>query len=194
MANKNSRTTATYLEWDKMMTLIKKLEKDEEYKFMLLISIGSFFGIRISDILRLKWDDILDNEILELNEVKTGKYRKISIAVDLQEIISKAFNELSPKSSNQLIFLNKYGKKAFTVQYVNWRFKQIAKKYHLEIDFKSHCLRKTFGRKVYSMHNNEYSLLLLSELFSHKSVAVTRRYLGLRDEELQSVYDKLSMF
>lgn len=194
MAIKNSKTTATYLEWDKMMTLIKKLEKDDEYKFMLLISLGSFFGIRISDILKLKWSDLLDKEEIELLEKKTGKYRKIKAATDLQSIITKAHKELKPKRDNQLIFLNKYGTQAFTVQYVNWKLKRIAKKYELGIDFKSHVLRKTFGRKVYSMHKNEHALLLLSELFSHKSIAVTKRYLGLREEELQSVYDKLSIY
>jgi len=194
MSKKNSRTTATYLEWEKMMSLIKRLEKDEEYKFMLLISIGSFFGIRISDILRLKWDDILNKEEFELTEKKTNKYRKIRIAPDLQKIIVKAYRELKPQSNNQLIFLNKYGTQAFTVQYVNWRFKQIGKKYKLGIDFKSHVMRKSFGRKVYSMHKNEHSLLLLGSLFSHKSIGITKLYLGLRDEELQSVYDDLSMF
>lgn len=194
MAIKNSKTTATYLEWDKMMTLIKKLEKDDEYKFMLLISIGSFFGIRISDILELKWNDIFNKEEIELSEKKTGKYRKIRVANDLQEIIKKAYQEIKPKRDNQLVFLNKYGTQSFTVQYVNWKMKKIAKKYELGIDFKSHVLRKTFGRKVYSMHKNEHALLLLSELFSHKSIAVTKRYLGLREEELQSVYDKLSIY
>lgn len=194
MSAKNSRTTATYLEWEKMMSLIKRLEKDREYKFMLLISIGSFFGIRISDILRLKFSDILNKEEFELTEKKTKKYRKIGIAPDLQKIIVKCHRELKPKNNNQLIFLNKYGTQAFTVQYVNWRFKKIAQKYNLGIDFKSHVMRKTFGRKVYSIHQNEHSLLLLGEIFCHKSLAVTKRYLAIREEELLNVYVELSMF
>lgn len=194
MSLKGTKTTATYLEWDKAMMLIKKLEKDQEYKFALLFSIGVFFGIRISDILRIRWSMILDKDELELIEKKTGKHRKIRIAPDLKELISQWYIELQPKNSDDLIFLNKYGKKAFTVQYVNWRFKQIGKDYNLGIELKSHVMRKTFGRKIYSMHENEHSLMLLSEIFSHKSIAVTRRYLGIRSEELQSVYDKLSMF
>ena len=35
-----AKRTTTYLEWDKVVLLIKKLEKDESYKFMLLISLG----------------------------------------------------------------------------------------------------------------------------------------------------------
>ena len=44
-----AKRTTTYLEWDKVVLLIKKLEKDENYKFMLLISLGTFLGLRISD-------------------------------------------------------------------------------------------------------------------------------------------------
>jgi len=194
MSKKGTRTTATYLEWDKMMTLIQKMEKNEDYKFMLLISIGSFFGIRISDILELKWSDLLLKEEVELTEKKTKKYRKVRVAVDLQKIIVKCHKKLKPKRDDQLIFLNKYEKKAFTVQYVNWKFKKIAKKYNLDIEFKSHVLRKTFGRKVYSMNKNEHSLLMLSEIFSHSSISTTKAYLGIREEELLNVYDNLSMF
>ncbi len=72
-----SKRTTTYLEWDKVVLLIKKLEKDGNYKFMLLIAIGTFLGLRISDLVRLKWSDILDKDHLILNEGKTAKTGEI---------------------------------------------------------------------------------------------------------------------
>ena len=63
-------TTTTFLEWNDFISLITKLEKDENYKFCLLISIGVFTGLRISDLLTLKYSDILENETFILEEKK----------------------------------------------------------------------------------------------------------------------------
>ncbi len=54
-------------------------------------------------------------------------------------------------------------------------------------------LRKTFGRQVYNMNsdNSELALVKLMELFNHSSVTITKRYLGLRQEELLNAYECL---
>jgi hypothetical protein len=39
--------------------------------------------------------------------------------------------------------------------------------------------------------NSEMALIKLSELFNHSSPRITRKYLGLRQEELMEVYDAL---
>lgn len=61
-------------------------------------------------------------------------------------------------------------------------------------NFSCHSLRKTFGRQVYNMNseNSELALVKLMELFNHSNVAITKRYLGLRQEELLNTYDCLS--
>ncbi len=51
MSLKYSSTTADYLVWSDAMNLIRKLAKDENYKISLLISLGCFTGLRISDLL-----------------------------------------------------------------------------------------------------------------------------------------------
>ena len=39
----------------------------------LLIGCGAFFGLRISDLLSLSWDMLLDSDSFILTEKKTGK-------------------------------------------------------------------------------------------------------------------------
>lgn len=60
-------------------------------------------------------------------------------------------------------------------------------------NFSCHSLRKTFGREVYNQNsdNAEMALIKLMELFNHSSIAITKRYLGLRQEELLKTYEEL---
>ena len=62
MSLKYSTTTADYLVWSDAMNLIRKLAKDGNYKMSLLIALGCFTGLRISDILALRWEQILSTE------------------------------------------------------------------------------------------------------------------------------------
>ena len=57
-------------------------------------------------------------------------------------------------------------------------------------------LRKTFGGQVYNINseNSELALVKLMELFNHSSIAITKRYLGLRQEEILETYDYLTFW
>ena len=46
MSLKNSYVTSDYIEWDTMLSLVRKLYRDKEYRMSLLIGCGSFFGLR----------------------------------------------------------------------------------------------------------------------------------------------------
>ena len=77
MSLKYSTTTADYLVWSDAMNLIRKLAKDGNYKISLLISLGCFTGLRISDILALRWKQILNTDEFTVIEKKTGKQRTV---------------------------------------------------------------------------------------------------------------------
>ncbi len=192
MALKGQSTKASYLEWDSMLVLLQKLERDKQYKFQLLIATGCFTGLRIGDLLRLRWSDVYNREDLELIEGKTKKVRRIKINPSLGEIITRLHEKMGITDNNELLFINKTGAKAINTQYINRRLKEIAKTYNLQIpanSTSSHLFRKTLGRHVWTINNySEKSLLLLSELFNHTSVSVTKIYLGLKQEEIGDVY------
>ena len=84
--------------------------------------------------------------------------------------------------------------KAYSIQWINLILKELKYRYNLKVNhFSTHSLRKTFGRKVFeSSDNAELALVKLMELFNHSSVAITKRYLGLRQEEILETYDCLS--
>lgn len=194
MSLKYSNTTADFLEWEEAMNLIRKLFKDENYSMSLLIALGCFFGLRISDILSLRWNQILNVNEFTIIEHKTGKKRTIRINAQLKRHITDCYKAMNPIGSNAPILVSQKGT-VYSIQRINIILKELKKKYRLHIDnFSCHSLRKTFGRQVYNMNNDnsELALVKLMELFNHSSVSITKRYLGLRQEEILQTYDCLS--
>lgn len=194
MSLKYSNTTADFLEWNEAMNLIRKLAKDENYKISLLVAIGCFTGLRISDILALRWNQILNTEEFSVIEKKTGKQRTIRLNPQLQRHIQECYEHIKPIGVKAPILVSQKGT-IFTVQAINRILKDIKKKYRIKIrNFSCHSLRKTFGRQVYNMNaeNSELALVKLMELLNHSNVAITKRYLGLRQEELLNTYECLT--
>ena len=193
MSQKHSYTTADYLPWDTMLNLTHRLYKDGKYRMSLLVACGGFFGLRISDLLSLSWKQIL-SESFTLNEKKTGKHREIKVNAGVQEHIKECYKALDIKDPHEKCFLNRYGD-VVSIQRINVVLKEIKVKYMLKDiqQFSTHSFRKTFGRKVVEMagDNREMALIKLGEIFNHTSTSITRRYLGLRQQELLEVYNIL---
>ena len=194
MSLKYSTTTADYLVWSDAMNLIRKLAKDENYKMSLFIALGCFTGLRVSDILALRFSQILGVSEFTIIEKKTGKKRVLRLNSQLQQHIRECYEHIKPISVKSPILVSQKGT-VFTIQRINVILKEIKRKYRLKVkNFSCHSLRKTFGRQVYNMNseNSELALVKLMELFNHSSLAITKRYLGLRQEEILETYDVLS--
>ena len=190
------KTTTTSMDWDQFKSLIGKLERDGEFKFCLLITIGVFTGLRISDLLKLRFNQFENSEILTILEQKTKKTRRIKINPDLKQIVERVKDRMVVTDTNQYIFLNKYGTKPIDKSYVNVKLKELLKQYDimLEGNASSHIFRKTLGNRVLRLNNySNESIVLLMELFGHSSPSVTKRYLGLREKEIMDVYDSVRL-
>ena len=193
MSVKNSHTAADFLEWDTMLNLLRKLYRDRDYRMSLFIGCGCFFGLRVSDLRKLTWSMLLNDDKFTLTEQKTGKRRVVKINSDFQKHIKQCYEALAVENIDEVCFLSRKGV-VMSTQRINVRLKEIKKRYNIKIDnFSCHSLRKAFGRKVFesSGENAQMALVKLSELFNHSSVAITKLYLGLRQQELLETYDLL---
>jgi integrase len=194
MSAKFSQTTADYLEWNQSMNLIRNLFNDGNYKMSLLISFGSFWGLRISDILKLKFEQVYNHDEFTVIEQKTGKSREIKINAQLKRHISDCIEKIKPRTLDEYIFISQKGS-IYSVQRINVILKDIRVRYNLKIrNFSTHSLRKCFGREIFnrSSENAELAIVKLSQLFNHSNPAITRRYLGISQKELLETYDVLS--
>lgn len=192
MPKQGTKMTTGYVSWDEFKKLQSGLMKDGETDALLLISVGVYTALRISDVLRLRWADLSQDRI-EIKEKKTGKTRLISINKDLKDIVEK-IKPLQDREEEKGLFINKMTSRPYTRMGVNKMLKRIFKKYNVPCDgnISSHLFRKTFGRRV--MENNGYSgeaLLLLMDTFQHSSPALTKRYLGIRQQEINTLYETL---
>ena len=184
------------MDWNDFKSLIGKLERDKEYKFCLLFAVGVFTGLRISDLLKLRYSQFDNTEILTVQEQKTKKTRRIKINHDLKEIVERIKMKMGVTDPEQYIFINRYGTKPIDKSYVNVKLKEILKHYGivLEGNASSHLFRKTLGNRVLRLNNySGEAVILLMELFSHSSPAITKKYLGIREKEIHDVYDSLRL-
>ncbi len=177
------------------MNLIRNLYNDENYKMSLLIAFGCFWGLRISDLLSLKWENVLQKEDFIIVEGKTQKKREIKINQQLQKHISDCIEKIKPGRTNDYIFTSQKGG-VYSIQRINVILKDIKQRYRLNVqNFSTHSLRKCFGREIFNRSdasNAELALVKLSQLFNHSNTTITRRYLGISRQELLDTYDVLS--
>ena len=188
------KTKSDFIEWEKLQLLTQQLERDGNWKFCILITIGMTTGLRISGDNMCVFS-IMNREHLEITEKKTKKYRKIPINPQLRETIQRISKRVQGLDINGFIFLNRWGTKPITSQYVNWKLKELVKKYSVCKDvqkIKSHSLRKSFGRRVWeNSGRSERGLIMLNEIFNHSNIRTTKIYLGIREKELFDVYQNL---
>lgn len=195
MAKKNQLTKSDYLPMSEFKKLLKELHKDKKYIWELYARLSFCTALRCSDVLSLTWHDIWNRCSLTVTEKKTGKTRKIPFNLQTQERIDEAYLLMKRPNPNELIFYNKKTRKPFTIQYINQMAKRWKEKYDLNIDhFSTHTFRKTFGRYVYDTNKDKSeALILVNSILNHSTIDVTKVYIGLRQDEVNSVFNSINL-
>jgi integrase len=181
MSAKGTKRTADYLDFEKMMFKATELLKEEKTRIIgayIIIAINT--GLRAGDILKLTFSDLRQN-LLTITEGKTKKTKTIAINDKIKDLVNKIgkHEEGSP-------FITQKGS-VISIQHLNVMLKKLIKEKGLNIS--SHSMRKTFGRRVYFQNNeSEKALMYLMDLFNHSSMTITKKYLGIRQEELNNIY------
>jgi integrase len=153
-----------------------------------LIALGVHTALRVSDLLRLKWDDVYDfarrrvRESITVTEKKTGKTKIIALNNNAIRALSLYAGQ-SAKGGGFLIE-NTRTKKAISRIHAYRLIRTAAEA--LGIGRAScHSLRKTFG---YHAWKNGISPAVIMEIYNHSSFAVTRRYLGVTQDDKNEAY------
>lgn len=162
------------------------LKQGQMRNYVMLI-MGIYTATRISDLLNLKWDDVYNpiakcfRQHLILFEHKTGKRRAIAI----NEKVVHALSIYMPCRKSEYIFDNGRGKPLSRVQ--AWRIMHDAtKEIGLEDTIACHGLRKTWGYHAWT--SQAVSPVVIMDVYNHSSYDVTKRYLGVEQDDLDKAY------
>ena len=190
---KGKLTTADYLPIEEFERLVEGLRNDKQYLWELYCRLSFCTALRASDVLSLTWGDIFERDSFDKQEKKTGKARRITLNKSVQNKISELYDLLETPPLDQSIFLNSRSGKPYTIEYINRLLKLFKIKYRLPIKaFSTHTFRKTFGRYVYETNGRSAeSLILLNSIFRHSSIDITKVYIGLRQAEIDGVFDSI---
>ena len=183
------KKSAEHLEEQELNKLLKYLYQNKLWPYYIIVRLGVSTALRFSDLSKLCWCDIINKSTLVIKEKKTDKTREIPIKQELAETISINYLQVGKPNVNDLII--KIG-----IRTVNKQIKIHAAKAGLRGKrISTHTWRKTFGREVWRRNNySEASLVMLSELFKHSSVSITRIYLSITKEEVDDLYNLKDFF
>lgn len=181
------------------------------YRDNMLFITGINFGLRVSDLLTLRFSHLIDEQfrfrdsfpILEKktrNTRKNKKNRYITINnavidsvllyldntpdVKLSDYMFRGESNRCGKGTNQPMHRNS----------VERILKEVGEALGLDTHIATHTLRKTFAYHQMAMNNNDpRKLLLLQKMFGHSTSAQTLDYIGITNEEMASAYANLNL-
>ena len=158
----------------------------------LLIILGVYTALRISDLLSLKWGDVYNFELgefrkhINLTEKKTGKAKSIAVNKQAVRALKKYFNTRGGfKKNGDYIFSNNRKTNAAISRVQAWRIIRDAGEAVGLGRVSCHSLRKSFG---YHAWRAGVPAPVLMDIFNHSSYEVTRRYLGVCQDDRDEVY------
>lgn len=161
-----------------------------------LIIMGLHTALRISDILSLKWEALYRFDTgayaahLLIHEKKTGKPSLIALNRQVQTALEEHRIARVPKPADY-IFSKKSNPAAPLSRSQAYRIiKKAASETLKETNISCHSLRKTFG---YHAWQQGISPVLLMDIYNHSSYHITKRYLGIVQDERDSVFLELEI-
>jgi integrase len=167
---KTEDLTQAQLRW-----LLDAIGKASNRKAAGIMSIALYSGMRRSEILRMKWEDISDNGFVIIRAPKGSTDQRIPLNDAAREIIAS-----QPKTS-VYVFPGRGGGRLVNI---NKEINRIKKAAALPKDFRPlNGLRHVFASMLAS--SGQVDMYTLQKLLTHKSPMMTQRYAHLRDEALK---------
>lgn len=157
--------------------LLQRLSEVKNIKHKLILTLGYACGMRVSEVLNLRWLDINRNQKhILIKSGKGNKDRLVPINDAIIELLTKYYWCYKTRNyvftgQNQAVkysatSCNKIVKRTFGIQY---RF---------------HSLRKSCSVHLYEMGND---MAKIQDLLGHKNIETTRSYVGKPITALQSL-------
>jgi integrase len=185
----------------KKIAQIKNLLRGQRrLRDMLLFVVGINTALRISDLLPLKISNFLDEDgktkrRFWIRERKRGKRQEVVINDSIREALQEylaAYPGIVTESERFVFFSTQNPTYAEPIKRGQaWKFiSSICREVGLTGNYGTHTLRKTWG---YHARMQGVDVALIMHKLNHNSLAYTKRYLGITDDELEAVARRLNL-
>ena len=185
----------------KKIAQIKNLLRGQRrYRDLLLLVVGINTALRISDLLQLRISYFLDDhkrirQRFWIKEQKRNKRHEVIINRSIREALGeylKAYHGVTEEPNNFVFFNTKTNDYSAPIKRGQaWKFiVSICNEVGLRGNYGTHSLRKTWG---YHARMQGVDLALIMHKLNHESIAYTKRYLGITDDELEAVAQRLNL-
>lgn len=179
------------------------------YRDNMLFIVGINFGLRVSDLLTLRFSNLIDEAFtfkttFPILEKKTRNTRKVARNryITINEAVMDAvtlYLQHNPRRLDDYMFRSESNNGSASNEpmhrsSVDRMLKGVASELGISTKVSTHTLRKTFGYHQMMMSGNDpRKLLLLQKIFGHSTSAQTLDYIGITNEEIEDAYLRLNL-
>lgn len=154
-------------------------------------NLGLNLALRISDLLSIRFEDIHSDRVV-LTEGKTGKLATIKLNDKAREIIERRRAEYPDHvylfQSHRNRWSLRKEPRPLSRRYVSFAISMIGEEVGLALG--THSMRKTRG---YHLYKNTNDLARVMKMLRHSSEAVTLRYIGITQEDVDRDFVELEL-
>jgi len=172
------------------------LTKKPNLRNYALICTGVNTALRIGDILNLTWGDVYDfsrknfRSHIVIRERKTGKMNAIAPNRNILHALKLYMDSLSSVLPSHFIFAGRNVNVPISRIQAFRIIKQACHELHLPDNISCHSLRKTFGYHAWISGINPAVLMFI---YNHSSFQITKRYLGIDQEDKDRVFLNMNL-
>ena len=149
-----------------------------------IVVLEATLGLRLCDILELRMTSFVkdgDRYRLDIVEKKTKKLRAFTVPLDVYSYIQGYALEKNISASAKLFDISE--------RQVQRHLNLVFQKMELPVrSYGSHSSRKYFATRVYV--DSDYNIALVQKLLQHSSPAVTQRYIGISQKDVEDALEK----
>lgn len=161
------------------------LEATVNLKHRLLLSLAYGAGLRVSEVVNLRVQDI---DLQELTiHIKQAKGKKDRITVFPEKLASGIRNLIAGKGKNDFVFESERGGKLST-RTAQKVFQNSLKKTGIKKDATFHSLRHSFATHLLE---NGVDLRYVQELLGHRNIRTTQQYTQVTNPKLKNIKSPL---
>ena len=177
-----------YLSYDELLDIFHNLEIKTNYDLRdrLILELLYATGVRVSELINIKLEDITDSNQSIIVFGKGSKERIVyynDVCKNILDKYLKIYPELN-KNNQEYLFLNQKGNQLTTAG-VSYIINQVIKKISFKKHITPHMLRHSFATHLL---NNGCDLLTVQELLGHSSISTTGIYTHVTLDHIKDVY------